>query len=139
MLNQKSEMGPEQEILKSCRVVAIVGLSSKSDRPSNRVGSFLKERGYKIIPVNPSEKTILGEPCYPDLSSIPGKVDVVEIFRRSEDVLPLVDEALKIGAGAVWMQEGVVNEEAAEKARKAGLKVVMNKCMLKEHNRIFGP
>jgi uncharacterized protein len=139
MLNQEAGMGPEQEILKSCRVVAIVGLSSKTDRPSNRVGRYLKEKGYKIIPVNPSEKTILGETCYPDLSSIPEKVDMVDIFRRSEDVLPLIDEALKIGASTVWMQEGVVNEEAARKAREAGLKVVMDKCMLKEHKRLINP
>jgi uncharacterized protein len=139
MLDQEKGMGPEKEILKSCRVVAIVGLSSKTDRPSNRVGRYLKEKGYKIIPVNPTEKTILGETCYPDLNSIPGKVDVVDIFRRSEDVAPLIDECLKVGVKAIWMQEGVVNEEAAGKARKAGMKVVMDKCMLKEHQRLINP
>jgi uncharacterized protein len=139
MSDLKAEMGPEREILKSCQVVAIVGLSSKTDRPSNRVGRFLKEKGYKVIPVNPAEKTILEEACYPDLSSIPVKVDVVNIFRRSEDVLPIIDECLKIGAKAVWMQEGVINEEAARKARDAGLKVVMDKCMLKEYNRLISP
>lgn len=131
-------MGVEQEILESCHVVAIVGLSANEDRPSNHVGSYLKIHGYKIIPVNPSEKMILEEVCYPNLTSIPDKVDVVDIFRRSEEVLPVVDEALKIGAKAVWMQEGVVNHEAEKKARNAGLKVVMNKCMFKEHVRLHG-
>jgi uncharacterized protein len=131
-------MGTEKDILDSCRVIAIVGLSSKVERASNRVGSYLKTRGYKIIPVNPAEKTVLEETCYPDLSSIPEKVDAVDIFRRSEDVIPIVEEALKIGAKAIWMQEGVYNEEAAQKARSAGIKVVMDKCMLKEHTRLFG-
>jgi predicted CoA-binding protein len=129
-------MGAEKEILDTCHVVAIVGLSSNEERASNHVGSYLQENGYKIIPVNPAEKQILGEVCYPDLLSIPEKVDVVDIFRRSEDVLPIVEAAIKIGAGAVWMQEGVVNLEAARKAEKSGLKVVMDHCMLKEHVRL---
>jgi uncharacterized protein len=130
-------MGTEQEILKSCHVIAVVGLSSKVERSSNHVASYLKKNGYKIIPVNPTEKKVLEETCYPNLSSIPEKVDVVDIFRRSEDVLPVIEEALKIGAKAVWMQEGVINEEAAKKAREGGLKVVMDKCMLKEHTRLL--
>jgi uncharacterized protein len=129
-------MGVEKEILDTCHVVAIVGLSSKEDRASNHVGGYLQENGYKIIPVNPAEKEILGEVCYPDLTSVPEKIDVVDIFRRSEDVLPIVEEAIKIGARAVWMQEGVVNEPAARKARASGLKVVMDHCMLKEHVRL---
>ncbi len=129
-------MGVEQDILDTCNVVAIVGLSSKEERSSNRVGSYLKRHGYRIIPVNPGEKKVLDEVCYPNLSAIPEKVDVVDIFRRSEEVLPVIDEALKIGVKAVWMQEGVVNEEAAKKARDAGIKVVMDKCMLKEHSRL---
>ena len=131
-------MGTEKEILDSCHVVAIVGLSSDEGRPSNHVGSYLKMNGYRVIPVNPTEKSILGETCYPDLASIPVKVDVVDIFRRSESVPPIVDEAIKIDAKAVWMQEGVINEEAAQKAKDAGLKVVMNKCMFKEHFRLYG-
>ena len=131
-------MGVEQEILESCHVVAIVGLSSDEDRPSNHVGTYLQMKGYHIIPVNPEEQVVLGETCYPNLSSIPEKVDVVDIFRRSESALPIVEEAIKIAAKAVWMQEGVSNEEAAQKAARAGLKVVQNKCMLKEHVRIFG-
>ena len=129
-------MSVEEEILKESKVIAMVGLSADSMRPSNRVAQYLKENGYTIIPVNPNEEVILGETCYPDLSSIPGKVDVVDIFRRSEDVLPIAEEAIKIGAKAVWMQEGVINKEAEAAALGAGLKVVMDKCMLKEHQKI---
>jgi predicted CoA-binding protein len=126
----------EEEILNFSRVVAVVGLSSKPDRPSYRVASYLKEQGYKIIPVNPEERKILGELCYPDLDSIPESVDVVDIFRRSEEALPIVEEAIKIGAKAVWMQEGVINEEAAARAKEAGLLVVMDKCMRKVHLKL---
>jgi hypothetical protein len=128
----------EERILNSSRTIAIVGLSSKPDQPSYRVASYLKEQGYKMIPVNPAEKEILGERCYPDLASIPESIDVVDIFRRSEKVPPIVEEAIRIGANAVWMQEGVINEEAASRARKAGLMVVMDKCMRKEHQRLRG-
>jgi uncharacterized protein len=126
----------EDEILKTCKTIAVVGLSNNPERASHHVGSYLKEQGYKVIPVNPSEKTILGEVCYPDLASIPEKIDAVDIFRKSEDVPPIVKDAIKCGAKAVWMQEGVTNEPAAAEARKAGLMVVMNKCMLKEYNRM---
>jgi len=129
-------MSMAEKILNSSRVVAMVGLSSKPDRPSYKVAGYLKEQGYKIIPVNPAEKEILGEPSYPDLASISESIDVVDIFRRSEEVPPIVEEAIKIGAKAVWMQEGIVNEEAAARARKAGLMVVMNKCMRKEHLKL---
>jgi predicted CoA-binding protein len=129
-------MSTEEKVLNSSRTVAVVGLSSKPDRPSYRVASYLKEQGYKIIPVNPAEKEILGELCYPDLASIPESVDVVDVFRRSEEVLPIVEEAIKIGAKAVWMQEGVINEEAAARAREAGLVVVMDRCMRKEHRKL---
>jgi predicted CoA-binding protein len=129
-------MNTEEEILNSSRVVAVVGLSAKPDRPSYKVASYLKEQGYKIIPVNPTEKEILGGVCYPDLASVPESIDVVDIFRRSDEVLPIVKEAIKIGAKAVWMQEGVINEEAAARAREAGLMVVMDKCMFKEHQKI---
>jgi uncharacterized protein len=128
-------MNTEKEILDTCHVVAIVGLSSNLEKASNRVANYLKENGYKIIPVNPGENMILGETCYPDLKSIPEKVDVVDIFRRSEDVSPIVEDAIKIEAKAVWMQEGVIDHEAAKKATEAGLKVVMNKCIKKEHSR----
>jgi uncharacterized protein len=129
-------MSIEHEILKTCKVIAIVGLSSNSDKASNRVGIYLKENGYKVIPVNPFEKNILGEICYSDLNSIPEKVDVVDIFRRSEEVDSIVDEAITIGAKAVWMQEGVINPNAARKASQAGLKVIMDKCIKKEHLKL---
>ena len=116
----------------------MVGLSANPERPSNRVASYLKENGYKIIPVNPTEREILGEVCYPDLGSVPDKVDVVDIFRRSEDVPAIVEEAIKTGAKAVWMQEGVINEPAAAQAREARLLVVMDRCMLKEHRKLHG-
>ena len=127
----------EKDILNRYRNVAIVGLSSDPERPSHRVASYLKEHGYKIIPVTPNSRKILGETCYPDLISIPEKVEVVDIFRKSEAVLPIVGEAIKIGAKVVWMQEGVVNEEAAAKAVNARLIVVMDKCMRKEHLRLI--
>jgi uncharacterized protein len=118
-------------------VVAIVGLSSNVEKASNQVGNYLKENGYKVVPVNPGERRILNENCFPDLISIPEKVDVVDIFRRSEDVDSIVEEAIQIGAKVVWMQEGVINNQAAKKAIQAGLKVVMNKCIWKEHLRLY--
>jgi hypothetical protein len=130
-------MSTEEEILNSSRVVAVVGLSPKPDRPSYTVASYLKERGYRIIPVNPTVKGILGETCYPNLNSIRKPIDVVDIFRPSEEVPDIVEEAIKIGAKAVWMQEGVINKEAAAQAREAGLLVVMDKCMLKEHRKLM--
>ena len=126
----------EEKILKEYRTVAVVGASSNPERPSFRVLSYLSEHGYNVIPVNPDEREILGMTCYTNLSSISEKVDVVDIFRRSEYVMPVVDEAVRIEAKAVWMQEGVINEEAASKARDAGLLVVMDKCMRKEHLRL---
>ncbi len=114
------------------KTIAVVGISDDPARPSNFVARFLKEHGYKIIPVNPKLSEWEGEKCYPDLLSIPVKVDIVDIFRRSEAIPPIVDEAISIKAKAVWMQEGIINEEAAAKARKAGIEVVMDKCMKKE-------
>lgn len=133
---EKIRVSIEEKILKEFRNVAVVGLSSDPEKPSYGIASYLAEQGYNIIPVNPNAQEILGRTSYPDLSSIPEKVEVVEIFRRSEDVIPIVEEAIKIGARAVWMQEGIVNEEAAAKARDAGLLVVMDKCMFKEHQRM---
>ncbi len=126
----------EAKILNEYRTVAVVGLSPDPSRPSHRVASYLTRHGYRVIPVNPHAREILGRASYPDLSSIPEVVEVADIFRRSEEVMPVVDEAIKIGAKAVWMKEGVINEEAASKARDAGLLVVMNKCMYKEHRRL---
>lgn len=127
------------ELLKSSRTIAVVGLSGKRFRPSYGVADYMLRNGYRIIPVNPFEETVLGEKCYPDLDSITERVDIVDIFRRSEFVPEIVEAAIKIGARAVWMQEGVVHEEAAERARAAGLEVVMDRCILKDHRRMaFG-
>lgn len=126
----------EAEILKKYRRVAVVGASVNPERPSYQVASYLIEHGYDVIPVNPGVREILGRVVYPDLSAIPGGVEVVDIFRRPEDVPPIVEEAIKIGARVVWMQEGIVNEAAASRAREAGLTVVMDRCMKKEHARL---
>ena len=128
-----------KEILTSYKTAAIVGISPKEDRPSYIVASYLKSKGYRMIPVRPDGDTILGEKVYHNLIEIPKEIeiDVVDIFRRSEDVPPIVDEAIQRGAKVVWMQEGVVHKEAGAKAEKAGLKVVMDCCMKKEHQRLF--
>jgi predicted CoA-binding protein len=124
------------EILKSSRTIAVVGLSSNPMRPSNGVAAYLKRAGYRIIPVNPKESEVLGERCYARLEDVPEKIDIVDIFRRSEYVPEIVESAIQIGAKTVWMQEGVIHEEAAERARNAGLKVVMDRCTLKEHRKM---
>jgi hypothetical protein len=120
-------------ILKTCKTIAVVGLSPKENRPSNQVARYLQDVGYRIIPVNPGQEEILGEICYPNLLAIPEPVDVVDIFRRSEEVLPVVEQAVAIKARAVWMQQGIVNEEAARLARSHGLAVVMDRCMKIDH------
>jgi len=124
------------KILKGFHVVAVVGLSANKERPSYGVSDYLKKHGYKVIPVNPNEDTILGERCYASLTLIDEQVDIVDIFRRSEEADTIVDEAIKIGAKVVWMQEGVVNEQAAKRARGAGLEVIMDMCMMKEHRKM---
>jgi predicted CoA-binding protein len=124
-----------EKIFKENNIIAVVGLSSNPVRASHSVARYLQSQGYKIIPVNPNEKEVLGEKAYPDLLSIPEKVDIVDIFRRSEDVPPIVDQAIQVKAKVVWMQEGITNEEAAKKAYDAGLTVVMDKCMYREHCR----
>ncbi|MEA1958845.1 MAG: CoA-binding protein [Chloroflexota bacterium] len=126
------------KILVNFHNIAVVGLSSNKQRPSYGVGRYMKEHGYRIIPVNPKEEMILGERCYPSLLSIDEQVDIVDVFRRSEEVADVVDEAIRIGAKVVWMQEDVVNEEAASMARDAGIEVVMDKCIKKEHQRLVG-
>jgi predicted CoA-binding protein len=120
-------------ILKDCRTIAIVGLSANPARPSYGVASYMKTQGYRVIPVNPNETNVLGEPAYPSLTAVPGTIDLVNIFRKSEDVLPIVEEAITHGAKAIWMQEGVSNEQAAICARASGVHVVMDRCWLKEH------
>ena len=126
----------EATILNKYHSVAVVGASSNPKRPSCKVASYLSRHGYHVIPVNPCAQQILRRTSYPDLSSIPEPVEVVDIFRSTEEVMPIVDEAIKIGTKVVWMQEGIINEEAAAKAKDAGLLVVMDKCMRKEHLRL---
>ena len=120
-------------ILKDCRTIAVVGLSSNSARPSYHVAAYMQSQGHRIIPVNPNETNVLGEPAYPSLAAVPGTIDLVNIFRKSEDVLPIVEAAIAHGAKAIWMQEGVSHEQAAVRARESGLLVVMDRCWLKEH------
>lgn len=127
-----------EELLRGSRTIAVVGLSSKKYRPSYGVSEYMQRAGYRIIPVNPRETEVLGEKAYPNLEAVPEKVDIVDIFRRSEFVSEIVDAAIRIGARAVWMQEGVVHEAAAEKARAAGLTVIMDRCILKDHRRMVG-
>jgi len=128
-----------KDILHNLKTVAVVGISPKEDRPSYVVASYLKSKGYRIIPVRPDGDEILGEMVYHSLSEIPKeiRVEVVDIFRRSEDVPPVVEEAIQRGAKAIWMQEGVIHKEAGGKAEKAGLKVVMDRCMKKEFQRLL--
>lgn len=128
-----------KDILLSAKTIASVGLSSNQQKESYGIASYLKEQGYDIIPVNPTADEIMGEKSYPDLESVPEKIDVVQVFRRPEDVPPVVDSAIKAGARVIWMQEGIVNEEAAQKAREAGLQVVMDACMRMTHRRLIGP
>ncbi|HUO34238.1 MAG TPA: CoA-binding protein [Candidatus Acidoferrum sp.] len=128
---------PATQILKSSRTIAVVGLSSRKFRPSYGVASYLQSVGYRIIPVNPQETEVLGEKSYARLEDVPEKIDTVNVFRRPEFVPDIVEAAIHIGARAVWMQEGVIHDEAAERARRAGLLVFMDSCILKEHVKRF--
>jgi len=127
-----------KELYKTIQTIASVGLSANVEKPSFGIVYYLQQQGYRIIPVNPTAPEILGQKSYPDLLSIPEKVDVVQLFRRSEDVPPFVEQAIQIGARGVWMQQGISNPEAAKKAEAAGLTVVMDRCMRAEHIRLFG-
>ena len=124
-----------EKILASARTIAVVGLSANPRRPSHGVARYLQRAGYRIIPVNPNVEEVLGEPAYPSLREIPQRVDVVEVFRRSEFVGPVVDDAIAIRAQAVWLQDGVVDEDAAARARASGLDVVMDDCMMRRHSQ----
>jgi predicted CoA-binding protein len=132
--NGRDEIG---ELLKRTKTIAVVGLSDSPLRPSYGVSAYMQSHGYKIIPVNPSIKGSLGEKAVASLAEIEEKIDMVDVFRRSEHVPELVDEAIRLKVPAIWLQEDVIHEEAAEKARKAGIVVVMDKCILKEHRRRF--
>ena len=127
-----------RKILSENKRVAVVGLSTDEMRPSYFAAKYLKDHGFTIIPVNPKYQEVLGETCYPNLKAIPGPVDVVDLFQRAEVLMPFVEDAIAIGAKVVWMQLGIVNHEAAAKAKAAGLEVVMNRCMKIEYARLFG-
>jgi predicted CoA-binding protein len=127
-----------RRILKNSHTIAVVGLSADWYRPSYFAAKYMQEHGYKIIPVNPKYTEILGERCYPDLKSIPEKVDIVDVFRKSQDCEPIAREAVAIGAKTLWLQIGVINEDAARLAETAGLDVVMDRCVKIEYARLFG-
>ena len=124
-----------RRILDECRTIAVVGLSSDPSRPSNSVSGYMRRQGYRVIPVNPNETSVFGEKSYPDLSAVEEQIDLVDVFRRSDEAGKAVDEAIAVGAKAVWLQEGVIDAAAAQRAEDAGLMVVMDRCWLKEHIR----
>ncbi len=126
-----------KSLLAESTTIAVVGMSPKSERPSNSVAVYLMAQGYRVIPVNPGHGEILGLTCYPDLDAIPESVDIIDIFRKSSEVGPVVDQAVDIDARAVWMQLGIINEEAADRALSAGLVTIMDRCLKVEHSRLF--
>jgi predicted CoA-binding protein len=137
-MNSTEDSGRLRRILQENRVVAVVGLSADPMRPSYFAAKYLQDQGFRIIPVNPRYESVLGERCYASLEDIPEPVELVDLFQRSEQVRPFVEQAIRIGARVVWMQLGIVDEPAAEKARAAGLEVVMNRCVKIEYARLFG-
>ncbi len=132
-----SAMSVIKDLLENCQTIAVVGLSDNPEKTSYVVARYLKEHGYKIIPVNPTITEALGEKAYPDLRAVPEKIDIVDVFRRSNDVPPVADDAIAIKAKGLWMQEGIVHEASAQKAESAGLKVVMDRCIMVEHARMI--
>lgn len=135
MINDAPSQDTLRRLLVDCRRIAVVGLSSNPARPSYRVAAYMQQQGKVVIPVNPRETVVLGQPAYPSLATVPGALDLVTVFRRSEEAGAIVDEAIRINAKGVWLQEGVIDEAAALRARQAGLEVVMDRCWLKEHGR----
>lgn len=133
-----SDIQTLRRVLRESRTIAVVGLSADWFRPSYFAAKYMQEHGYRIIPVNPKYAEILGEKCYPDLASIPEPVDMVDVFRKSADALPIAEQAIAIGAKSLWLQIGVINEEAKRKAEAAGLTVVMDRCVKIEYARLFG-
>lgn len=136
-MSSAAESDPIRELLQNARVIAVVGLSDNPLRPSHGVSAYMQQHGYRIIPVNPEIELSLGEKSYPSLLDVPEKIDIVNVFRRSEHVPDIVDQAIQLKVPVIWTQEQVVHEKAAEKARKAGIYVVMNQCILKEHMTRF--
>lgn len=128
-----------RRIIDSCRTIAVVGLSGNASRPAHRVAAYMQQQGCTIIPINPNERTVLGECAYATLSDVPGNIDLVSVFRRSAEAGAIIDQAIQIGARAVWLQEGVIDHSAARRAYEAGLLVVMDRCWLKEHRRQQAP
>lgn len=124
-------------LLSHAKTIAVVGASPKPWRDSGAIAEFLAKKGYKVFPVNPMYQEVLGMKCYPDLKSVPEKIDIVDIFRNPDEVMPVIDDAISVGAKSVWMQLNVVNEQAAEKAEKAGLRVVMDLCIAVEHRSLI--
>ena len=127
-----------RSLLQQARTIAVVGISAKPDRPSHEVAHYLQRAGYTIIPVNPAYEEVLGQKCYPSLHEVPGKIDMVDVFRKAAEVMAVVDESIAVGAGSVWLQLGVIAPDAADKAAAAGLKVVSDRCTKIEHRRLLG-
>ena len=127
-----------RRLLQQARTIAVVGISTKPERPSHEVAHYLQRAGYTIIPVNPAYEEVLGQKCYPSLHEVPGKIDLVDVFRKPAEVMAVVDEAIAVGAGSVWLQLGVIAPDAADKAAAAGLKVVSDRCTKIEHHRLLG-
>jgi predicted CoA-binding protein len=125
------------QILNSYKKIAVIGISNKPDRPSHYVSYFMKEHGYQIYPVNPGLDEVLGEKCYPSLSAIPDQIEIVDIFRRAEFVDEIVKKAIEVNARVIWMQQGIINENAAQQAIEAGLQVVMDRCIKTEYGRMM--
>lgn len=137
-MSDDTDINTLRQILQRSKTIAVVGLSANWYRPSFFAAKYMQEHGYRVIPVNPAYKEVLGETCYPSLTDIAEKVDMVDCFRKSEDIEPIAAEAIAIGASVLWMQIGVVNEKAAALARSAGLQVVQDRCVKIEHGRLFG-
>lgn len=137
MIPAAAQVASIRRILRDSKTIAVVGLSPKPQRPSHQVARYLMAAGYTIVPVNPGQDTILGLPCYPSLKAIPTQVDMVDIFRRPEAVLPIVEDAIAIGAKFIWMQEGIVHKEAAAKAEAAGIIVIMDRCTKIDHMNLL--
>ncbi|MEK7432507.1 MAG: CoA-binding protein [Cyanobacteriota bacterium] len=126
-----------KELLEEAKTIAVFGLSSNTSKPSYKVSSYMQSKGYKIYPINPNEKEVLGEKSYSNLKELPEKPDIVDVFRRSETVLEIVDECIELDIKSIWFQLGVINEEAIEKAKKNGINVIVNKCIFVEHSKYF--